>query len=210
MKSNMKTIMALALFAFAFVTLTVCGQSYNDNLNVFSLAATNNATTLATVIVPNNSANGGAPVVTFVSYAGDNATNTLQAYKATAMTQAAYVTNTTTTLSVIQTNGFASGDVIIIKHTTAGQVSYERRVLTTMTTATNLVTTVAPAQQVAIGDLIWRVTKTGVASYPVGNTTNTLSNAAGVISGQRNTPLLIEVTGATSGQLTAVSGFFAP
>lgn len=208
MKSNLKLIGAI--LAVACIGLTASGQSFNDNLNVFSVAATSNATTLASVIVPNNAANGGAPVVTFISYAGDNATNTLQAYKATAMTQAAYVTNTTTTLSVIQTNGFASGDVIIIKHTTPGQVSYERRVLTTMGAATNLVTTVAPTQQVAIGDLIWRVTKSGVASYPVGNTTNTLSNAAGVICGQRNTPLLVEVTGAVAGQLTAVSGFFAP
>lgn len=209
MKPYTKITLA-ALFAIALTGPTAMGQAFNDNLNVFSLAATNNATTLAHVIVPNNAANGGAPVVTFLSYAGDNSTNTLQAYKATALTQAAYSTNVTVTLSVIQTNGFASGDVIIIKHTTPGAISYERRVLTTMTTATNLVTTAAPAQAVAVGDLIWRVTKSGVASYPVGNTTNTLSNAGGVLSGQKGTPLLIEVTGAASGQLTAVSGFFAP
>ena len=65
MKLNFKY--RAAILTFTAIGLTAYGQSFNDNLNVFSVAATNNATALASVIVPNNSANGGAPVVTFLS-----------------------------------------------------------------------------------------------------------------------------------------------
>lgn len=205
----MKTSFTIIVAILAVALSASAQTSYGDRTTVFGLGATNNATTLANVIVPNKSSNDGTPVVTYISYGSDLATSGIQFYKCTAITQAAYSTNVTVTLSVNQTNGFSSGDVILIKHVTAGSESYEKRTLTTMTAATNLITTVAPAQVVTPGDIIYRVTTTGIGKIPVGIATNNIS-ASLIYAGQKNIPLLVEITGTTSCQLPVVSGYYAP
>ncbi len=210
MKTSFKIIGAI--FAVAFIGLTAQAQSQYDleYNNVFCVSSTNQAGATNFVVVPNNSANGGAPVVTYVSYGADVAGSRVQAYRATAMTQAAYSTNQSTTISVITNLGFATGDIVVIKHVRSGSVYYEKQKLGTITSGTNLVTVIAPFQVVFPGDIIWRYTSSGAGSIPVGVATNSVSNAAGVLMGQRNTPLLIEIGGTSFSGLPAVSGFFAP
>ncbi len=208
MKTSFKIIGAI--FAVAFIGLTASAQYSVEYNNVFSLSSTNQAGATNFVVVPNNSLNGGAPVVTYVSYGCDTAGSRIQAYRATATVQAAFSTNQSTTISVTTNTGFATGDIIVIKHVTPGSVYYEKQKLSTITAGTNLVTVVAPFQVVYPGDIIWRYTASGAGSIPVGSATNSVSNAAGVLAGQRNTPLLIEIGGTTFSGLPAVSGFFAP
>ncbi len=206
MKTSFKIIVAIA-----FACLSAAAQDPTARTSVFGLGATNNGTTAtATVIIPNKSSNDGTPVITYLNYGSELATSRVQFYKATAQTQAQYSTNVTVTLSVGQTNGFASGDVIIIKHATAGAESYEKRTLTTMTASTNLIVTVAPVQVVTPGDIIYRVTTVGAGWIPVGVATNSITAANGLYAGQKNTPLMLEITGTSTCQIPVVSGFYAP
>ncbi|HVX56971.1 MAG TPA: hypothetical protein VHA37_04515 [Candidatus Saccharimonadales bacterium] len=148
--------------------------------------------TASSAVISANGLNAGAPVVTGLSAASDKAGSVVQYYKVNSMTVATNV-NTTTSLPVNTTNGFLSGDVIVIRH--AATDSYEKRILTTYTTVGTMNVTVAPTTALAAGDTIYDVSVAG--AIPWGPLTNTITGA-GICSGQPGMPLLLDITGTSS------------
>lgn len=171
----------------------------------FGVGTTNAASTLSTAIVSAYSANGGTPRVTYINAMSDGATNKIKFYKVTAQASANY-TNTTTSLPVTSTNGFGVNDIIIIRHLATDQ--YEKRTVTTFVSSTNLVTTAAPLETVAIGDIIYRATSTGAGVIAWGASTNSITTSAGIYYGQAGLPLLVEIEGSTVATLNVVAGDF--
>jgi|ERR1043165_3202543 hypothetical protein len=170
----------------------------------FSTCSTNPQTTLSYAVVSANSANGGVPVVRFISAGSDKATSRVQFYRVDAFTSANY-TNSTTRLDVDSTNNIADGGTIVIRHTIDD--TYEKRTLTTSTGSTNLVVTVAPLEAVIPGDIIYHVTQSGAGCIRLGVATNNISGDS-VYVGQAGYPLLLEVDATTSGELNVVSGTY--
>lgn len=203
MKTTIKTVIALAMLA-----LGVNAFALDDPVNGFGVGSTNGGGALTWAIVPARSANNGTPAVTYLQCTADNATNYVTFYKVTAQCVGRYATNVTVTLSVDRTNGFASGDVIIIRH--AQTENYEKRILTTMAASTNLVTTVAPLESVIPGDIIYRCTATGQPQILVGAATLALGPGQFVYVGQKGKPLLVEANGAAAVTLRAVGGVYLP
>lgn len=170
----------------------------------FSLGSTNPATALSYAIVSANSANNGAPVITFLSADSDLAASKIQFYKVDALTVANY-TNATVTLPVGSTNNIADGGKIIIRH--VQNDTYEKRILTTSTGSTNLVVTVAPLGAVLPGDIIYHVVTTGAGQLRWGASTNTLAGTR-IHTGQAGYPLLLEIDGTSLAGLNLVSGYY--
>lgn len=202
----MKTIKYF--IAALLVCLRLPAFALDDPQNGFGVGSTNFNVNPSWAIIPARSANGGAPAVNFIAAGSDLAGAVVSFYKVTAQTVARYSTNVTVTLSVDRTNGFASGTVIIIQH--LANDSYEKKILTTMTASTNLITTVAPAGTVSPGDIIYAVSTSSAPSIAWGATTNTISAAAPIVVGQRGKPLLVEINSTSAGQLRAVGGTYLP
>lgn len=215
MKKFIKLTLATVVLAAAMLTTYVSSAQFinaTQPYRVFSAGATNGGGTLATVIIGAHSVNNGTPVVTSVNGSSDLSSAKIQFYKVVRQTMCRYATNSTVVISVDSTNGFASGDVIIIRH--IGNDGYEKRTLTTMTSATNLTTTAAPYTTVP-GDIIYGVTTTGAGSIPV--VTNTLASPAYVVNlsstaiytGQKGMPLLLEMNATSSGTINYVTATYA-
>lgn len=175
----------------------------SEGLTQFSSGGTDVGTNLCYAIVSANGKNLKTPVVTYLNLTSDKAGSVAQFYTAGAPTAATHV-STTVSIPVTLTNGYASGDIIIIRHT--GTDTYERRILTTFTGATNLTVTVAPTVALAIGDLVYEATAAG--AIPCGATTNLTINGVGIYSGQAGKPLLIDLDGTSAVQLNAVSATY--
>lgn len=204
-----KYILGMIVCTIMFAMAAPVMAALFDPVNGFGVGTTNAASTLSWAVVPARSANGGAPAVSFINAGSATATSKIQFYKVTGVVQAKYATNTTVTLSVASTNGFASGDVIIIRR--ARDETYEKRTLTTMTTATNLVLTAAPTGAVYPGDYIYRVSTTGAGHITWGASTNSLGGIGTIYVGQKGMPLLLEIdaSGSTA-SLNAVGGIYLP
>jgi hypothetical protein len=178
---------------------------------VFAAGATN-AGTLACVIIGAHAVNGGTPVITSLFAGTDKSTAKVQFYKVLRQTSARYANNSGAVISVDSTNGFVSGDVIIIRH--LNNDGYEKRTLTTMTSATNLTTTAAPYTTVP-GDIIYGVTTTGAGSIPV--STNNVASPAYIVSvsgtaiyaGQKACPLLVEIDATTTGTINYATAVYS-
>lgn len=203
----MKTI-KLGFLALLLAAAFNTNAALPDPQSGFGLGTTNPATALSYVVVPARSANNGAPAVTFLNAGSAAATAKVQFYQNTTLVSAKYATNATVLLHVERTNGFASGDVIIIRH--KADETYEKRILTTMTTATNLTTTVAPVGAVVPGDIIYRAQAAGAGSIQWGAITNSLSGSY-IYVGQKGQPLLAEINGtSTDGLINAIGGIYLP
>jgi len=195
--SLLKTSMALALCALFAMPLSAA-----DAIPAFAGGGTDVGTNLCYAVVSANGKDQGTPVVTFLSATSDLSSSAVTFYSAGTPTYANYV-STTTSCPVASTNGFAANDVIIIRHVAAD--TYERRIVDTFTSATNLTVTVAPTTALAVGDLVYKATAGG--TIPVGNTTLTL-NGAGIYAGQKGKPLLLEVNGTSACQVNAVAATY--
>ena len=212
MKKNfVKYLMAIvALIALAMLMAAPAMAQLGAPQTAFSVGTTNPATTLSYLVVSERSANGGTPAVTYLSAGSDKAGSQVQAYKVTHTVGVQYATNATTTLSVNNTNGFSSGDVIVIRHYLND--TYEKRILTTMTGSTNLVVTVAPLAAVIPGDTVYRVVTTGAQTIPWGATTNSVGGGTGgpIIVGQRGQPLLLEIDATSTAGRLSCAGMYLP
>lgn len=188
-----------SLFMVALLALTALPAFALEELPYFAGGGTDVGTTLCYAVVSANGKNQGAPVVTYLNATSDKAASVVQFYSIATNTTANYV-STTTSLPVQYTNGFASGDIIVIRH--LSKDTYERRILTTFTGATNLTVTVAPTVALAVGDQVYKATATG--SIPCGATTLSLLGT-GIYAGQNGKPLLLEVDSTSAGQINAVA-----
>lgn len=198
-----KTLIIMAMLVIAsIIGSNVLAQ---DAYSVYAKGGTTISTNLSTVIIGTRSRNGGQPLITYINATGDTAASVVKFYNVTQRTTANYV-NATNVIPVTATNGFSSGDVIVIQHVAAD--TYERCLLTTMG-STNLLTTIAPTSALAVGDNIFKVTAAGTIS--VGSATKEL-NGAGIFSGTRGNPLLVEINGIGTNtiNLNAVNAVFVP
>lgn len=202
--TKFKVLLALAL---AVALPCVAQQSIPTVSQLgFSACTTNGQGTASYAVISANSANGGAPVVTYINAASDKANSRFQFYRVDAITSATY-TNSTTRLDVVQTNGIADGGTIVIRH--VADDTYEKRTLTTSTGSTNLVVTVAPLGTVVPGDLIYHVTSTRAACIRWGASTNSVGPGSGPIYiGQAGYPLLVDIDATTLGEVNAISGYY--
>lgn len=212
-------LLAIALVAFTLTGLDASAQLYPPTPYHFYSTGTTNAGTLSWAIIGALSDNGGTPVVTYLDARSDKTSlPKVQFYKVTASTSCNF-TNSTVTIPVTQTNGFAgaSSDVVIIRHVLTD--TYEKRILTTSTGSTNLVTTVAPSTTVP-GDIIYDCTTTAagsialstnnVAGIPAAQAMTLTQSGNRVYAGQKGLPLLMEVDGTTTASLNAVTAVIEP
>jgi hypothetical protein len=216
MENLFKFTIAAAL-GFALTATAQIVPAYSS----YAAGTTNGASALSWAISSAHSLNDGIPVVTYINASSDKAASKVQFYLCTEETVAKYANNSTTTLSVNDTNGFASGDVIIIRHAGTND-TYEKRILTTMTAATNLVVTVAPMTTVVPGDIIYRMTTTGAPFIPCVTNTYTAANSglsvvqsgpgivAGSAFGGHTCPILAEVDGTSSASLNSMNVIYVP
>jgi hypothetical protein len=191
----------LKTFLIAALMLPLVASAVPE-VPVYSTGGTDVSTTLCYAVISANGKNQGNPVITYLNATSDKSASIVQFYKAGTPTAANYV-STSTSIPVVATNGFASTDVIIIRH--LADDTYERRVLTTFTSSTNLTVTSAPTTALAVGDLVYKATAAG--TIPCGATTVSLSGA-GIYSGQAGKPLLLEVDGTSACQVNAVSAAY--
>ncbi len=206
-----RTLAVLVMAILMLATYASFGQiNTTQPYSVFAAGSTNGATALSWVIIGAHSVNGGAPLVTALNATTDKSTAKVQFYKVLRQTSVRYATNSGAVISVDSTNGFVSGDVIVIRHMVND--GYEKRTLTTMTSATNLTTTAAPYTTIP-GDIVYGLTTVGAGSIPVltnNINANVVSLSGGVIyGGQKGCPLLIEVDATTSGTLNYVTATFS-
>jgi hypothetical protein len=203
---NFKTLIsALGMTFLAFTGLAqVPGSPYNVQNQKAFFSLGNAGSTIASVIASANAYNGGAPCVTAYSFSSDLSSARAIFYKCVTNTTANYA-NTTVSVPVRSTNDFVSGDIIVIRHT--ADDSYERRILTTFTSGTNLTLTVAPTTAVAIGDTIYRCSTNNAGSLLISNLTVT-AQSTGLYHGQPGCPLLIDLNGTSACSINLVSGFY--
>ena len=172
----------------------------------FALNST--GSTISSVIVPPY---GAVSRVEYVNCKSDLSSSIIQFYSCTNKTSCLQgYTNSTVTLVVQQTNGFASGDIVVIQHVVSG-LPLERRVLTTMTTATNLVVTQAPTNPFIPGDIVYQevagpsillaAANVTVGPTPAGVFYSSILNGA-------NTPILIDITGTSACSIYDIAGSY--
>jgi len=190
----------LPLLASALVCLGQNPPSYA----AFSTTSTNGGTALSWAIISARGFNNGPAAITLISAVSDLALSTASVYPLITATCKANFTNATTTLPVVQTNGFTTSDVIIIQHILND--TYEKRVLAASTGTTNLVVNAAPLQAVIPGDIIYRVSTNAANSIPlpVGAATVTFQSPC-IAVGQAGRPVLVEINGTSSATLKALS-----
>lgn len=174
----------------------------------YSTGGTAVGTTLSYAVVsPFTSVAGGAPVITYISGTSDKAGSILKFYNTGTNSSANFV-STTTSVPVTATNGFGINDIIVIQHVATD--TYERRILTTFTSATNLTVTVAPTVALAVGDRVFDCNTNSAATIPVGNATKEVVTAGigGVYAGQPGQPLLIDLDLTSAGQINTVTAVY--
>jgi len=179
--------------------LTLSALAAPESYTVYAGGGTDVGNTISYAVVSARSENGGAPVVTYVSATSDKSGSVVQFYSVDTNQVATTASTATVYLPVSATNGFASGDIIVIRHMTSD--TYEKRILTAFNTNGVLILTAAPGTATAVGDLIYKVTAGG--TIPVGAATATLYGE-GIYAGQKGKPLLLEVDGTSACQLNAV------
>lgn len=155
-------------------------------------------TTVSSGILSSRGNTGNAPTVTYVSATSDKSTSKILFYNVATSTGITGA-NTTTSIPVTATNGFAANDILIIEHQTTD--TYERRIVSSVT-ATAVVVTVAPTTATVSGDVLHDCTT--ASSIPVGAATvSAIGN--GIYVGQAKKPLLVEVDGTSACTLNAVT-----
>jgi hypothetical protein len=202
-KILMAAFAVLSLLAVA-LTPAFAAVTQPPTLIGFSTGNASNAT-IASVIISTHSVNAGAPTIKHINAHSDLATSAVSIWTTAVPPADANYTNTTVSIPVTSTNGFAASDIIVIQH--AASDTYERRILTTFTSATNLTVTVAPTTAVAVGDVIWDMGASAAAVIPVGAATLSLTGE-NLFTGPAARPVLLDVNGTNVSQLNCVSGLY--
>lgn len=208
MKHLFGKVLPSLLFALALCAPATLKADQPVARTAFSTGGTAVGTTLSyAVITPFSSQAAATPVVTYISGTSDKAGSIFKFYNTSTNTSANFV-STTVSLPVQSTNGFAVNDIVVIQHVATD--TYERRILTTFTSATNLTTTVAPTVALAIGDRVFDCNTNSAATIPVGNATKEVvtSGIGGVYAGQPGQPLLIDLDLTSAGQINTVTAVY--
>lgn len=180
------------------LTLTLAAGT-PDPWPAYATGGTDVGNTLCYAVISAHSANAGAPVVTYLNATSDLSSSKVQFYTCGA-TVPVTGANTTTTIPATTNNasGWVANGIIVIQHIATD--TYERRIISSVTSS-NVVVTVAPTAATAAGDKMWLATTAG--SIPCGATTLIITGDC--YAGQPQKPLLLEVDGTSSCQINAVA-----
>ena len=206
MKNSFKNKIAIGLLALAAIT----ARADLGYLNYSTVgAAYNGSVTNWAVISDNSRIPYASPLVTFISATSDLSTSKLQFYTSTNSTrEASGTTNSTTTLYVNNTNGFAALQYVVIEHVPSD--TYELGVISAVQNTNQIVLQFAPAAAVMPGDNVYL--ETPGAYIPVGATTLTLTGTAGIYSpsvyNRPKLPLLITLLGTSSSSINCISATY--
>jgi hypothetical protein len=201
-------LLALGAFLFAQSAANAALTENPQGYNAFAGTGTAQGTTNSYYIVGNYTVAGtSTPIVRYLNASSDAAAGKIQFYTVTNQVTINNPTNSgATNLVCSSTNGFAAGDIVVIKHVLLD--TYERLPLFLVQNTNQLVVKYPPATTCSVGDLLWRANPTG--AIPIGAATNSVPTGAGLFlyAGQYGKPLLIEVGGTSTATLNAVSGDF--
>lgn len=199
---------AAAVAAGSLFALPAAQAAVTENpsgYNAFGGTGTAQGTTNSFFVAGNYTLATGTPVVRYLNVSSDLAASKVQFYALTNPVIVQIGTNSgTTNLVVSSTNGFAAGNIVVIKHTTSD--TYERLPLFAVQNTNQLVVKFPPATTCSSGDVLWYANPTG--SIAIGATSNSVPTGAGnfIYAGQYGRPLLIEINGTSTAAINAVSG----
>lgn len=159
-----------------------------------------NSTTNYTIISA-RSKTGGDPVLTFVSATSDLAGSRLQFYTNGVFTSSV-LQNNTTALYVLNSAGFAAGNLAVMQHFPSGT---SEMVIVSSVAFGGITIAQAPQLPFLPGDIIYAQGAAG--SVPVGASTITL-NSVGIYSGQRKKPMLMTLSGTTTFKINTVTATY--
>lgn len=216
----------LALAAVMAVSLSIAqaevGYSVFANSGTAENLGTNNLIVPDQTSIQNPQGVPGQPVLSFLSctaFAGTGGGSVVTTYYSTNKT---VIVNTNTpgltrTNIVNSTNGFTPNDIVLVQHLGNTLLRSQSEVLYVSTTqnTNQLVFTTAPAQTIAVGDIVYK--ETAGASINLScltATTTTIGNgaASGIAAGQRGIPWLLRVSspGVGTNTIDAASVFWTP
>ena len=208
----MKLLKSLVCLAVISVVTACAAQDIGYSTFSTSGIAINPGTNYA--IIPANSRSGREPQVTYLNVNGFsvNAIN-VTSYVSTNRTVATAASFGTTNY-VASTNGFTVGNWVVITHLQQLPRFRNEAALISAVQATNqVVLATASTTAIAAGDRISYQTANGTLPIVQSATTaREVSNAGGIISGQREEPLLITVisAGAGTNTINVANSVFAP
>lgn len=163
-------------------------------------------------VIPSKSMTGGEPVVTYLNLGAvaSGSSSTLTSYITTNFT-VCVLTNTTTTNYLTSSNSFVAGDWVIIEHLSLPpRFQCEAGIVSSIVSTNQLVLVQAAVNPVIPGDIIYRCIPQG--TIPVANSTTAreISNASGLISGQRGRPMLLTLltAGAATNTINVEANFW--
>lgn len=178
-----------------------------NGYNAFGGAGTAQGTTNSFYVVGNYSITPGTPIVRYLNVSSDLAGSKVQFYVLSNAVTVINGTNSGTTNFICSaTNGFAAGNLVVIKHVTSD--TYERLPLQAVQNTNQIVVKFPPISQVNPSDIIWLANVAG--AIPIGGATNSVPTGSGLFlyAGQFGKPLLIEIGGTSTATINSVSGDF--
>lgn len=195
-----KSFILAACLVLAASFQALAGQGFS----AFSAPGTALGTGTNYVIIPPYSVTGGEPQINYLNVSGFSTPSTPTLTEFISTNQAVVVSNNVTTTVIINTNGFAPGQYVVIQHLSLGidpRFMNEMGVIQSMGTSNQIVLQVAPLSTVAVGDIVNQETSSGTIPLASSATTPTqiLGNS---FIGQRREPFLITCTSSGVGTNT--------
>lgn len=174
-----------------------------NGYNAFGGTGTTQGTTNAFYVAGTYTLTLGTPQVKYLNVSSDLATSKVQFYCVTNEVTVSSVVLGTTNAVITATNGYAAGDIVVIRHVSAD--TYERLKVLSVSLTNQITLSTAPIQTLGAGDKIWRAAPAGFIN--IGAASNSVPISAGSsYAGQYNKPLLIEINGTAWSQINTVSG----
>jgi hypothetical protein len=199
----MKNLINKTFVALAVMASVVVASAQDVGFSVFSASGTaiNAGTNYA--VIPAKSKNGGEAAVTYLNVNGLSANAiTLTSYASTNQTVAVSASSSTTNV-VNSTNGFVVGNWVVIQHTALpARFQCEAAIISSMDLTNHIVLVTTPVNAVAAGDIINAEVPWQTIPIASSATAREISNANGIISGQRTEPLLLTIISAGAGTNT--------
>lgn len=198
----MKQFIIAAALVVAFI-----GSAFAQSFQYYATSGTaiNAGTNYA--IITQKSATGYPPRVTYLNASTLFASGTasLQTYYSTNQTlEANGTTNSTTTLTVNSTNGFAVNQWVVIQHLQLNPfVQNEAAVISGLQNTNQIVLQTAPVNPVLPGDLVNGETALNTIPFTTSATAREFNGGlGGIVTGQSNEPLLLTLIGSAVGTNT--------
>lgn len=208
MRNTLSILVTGALAASALFCSEPASASVLENAsgyNAFAGSGTDQGTTNSYYVAGNFTLNPGTPVLRYINVASDLAPSKVTFYTLTNMTTIVNPTNTgLTNFVVASTNGYASNNIIVIKHLASD--TYERLPVWFVGLTNQITVKYPPLGTCAQNDPIWMANAAGV--IPIGVASNSVPTGPidFLYAGQYKLPLLFEVNGTSTAHINACAG----